>query len=474
MRGKLVSITRQRLKYIFADWASTMFGWLIFNIIRYSIIGIGIDQVPLIDYLCSTTLVIEQIVIPLVTLGVFWLSGFYNHPFDKSRLDELSVTAFSSAFNTVWIYLALLINDQIYGRAKGYELVIVLFLCLFTFTYICRLLITNHAVKHFSDSRWGFNTIMVGDTDSAIEIADRLRNSQTKLGYNVIAHLPIAGEKSSTRTHATIDEAKLEKMCRSGQIDQIILAMETQDQDKLLGLIYKLVPYNVPVRLAPTLLSLLSSKIRLNDVYAEPFVDITSPAVSEFTKNFKRTMDVILSALALVILSPVMGVFALAVKSTSKGPVLYKQERIGYHQKPFKILKFRSMRTDAEAAGPQLSSDDDARITPIGHTMRKYRIDELPQFWNILKGDMSLVGPRPEREFYIRQLVEKIPYYTLLHQVRPGLTSWGMVKYGYAKTIDEMIKRSQFDIIYLSNMSISMDVKIMLHTINTVISGKGV
>ncbi|MDE5551720.1 MAG: sugar transferase, partial [Muribaculaceae bacterium] len=152
----------------------------------------------------------------------------------------------------------------------------------------------------------------------------------------------------------------------------------------------------------------------------------------------------------------------------------YKQERIGYHQKPFNIYKFRSMTVDAEASGPQLSGQDDPRVTGIGHVMRKYRIDELPQFWNILKGDMSLVGPRPEREFYIRQLVNKIPYYTLLQQVRPGLTSWGMVKYGYARTIDEMIQRAQYDMIYLSNMSLSMDLKIMIHTINTVISGKGV
>ncbi|MDE6294849.1 MAG: sugar transferase, partial [Muribaculaceae bacterium] len=452
MRGKLVSIKLQRLKYIVSDWASTMLGWLIFNIVRYSILGISSDPMPLIDYLCTPTLIIEQIAIPILTLGVFALSGYYNHPFDKSRIDELSTTLFSSIFNTLWIYMALLINDQIYGRAKGYELIMVLFLCLFTLTYVCRLWITQHAIKHFSDNRWGFNTIMVGDTDDALSTAQRLRNTQSTLGYNILAHLPIKGEKSSTQNHATIDSNQLANMCRNGQVDQIILDMDTTDESALLHMIYTLLPLNVPIRLAPTSTSLLSSRIRMNDVYAEPFVDITSPAINEFTKNIKRLIDIMTSATALILLSPVFMAVSIAIKMTSPGPVFYKQERIGYHQKPFNIYKFRSMSVDAEAAGPQLSGQDDPRVTGIGHVMRKYRIDELPQFWNILKGDMSLVGPRPEREFYIRQLVNKIPYYTLLQQVRPGQTSRGMGKYGYARTIDEMIQRAQYDMIYLSNM----------------------
>lgn len=162
------------------------------------------------------------------------------------------------------------------------------------------------------------------------------------------------------------------------------------------------------------------------------------------------------------------------VKSGSKGPVFYSQERIGYRQKPFKIYKFRSMRIDAEQSGPQLSEEDDPRITKVGHVLRKYRLDEIPQFWNVLKGEMSLVGPRPEREFYIRQIIKEAPYYTLLQQVKPGLTSWGMVKFGYAKNVKEMVERSKFDLLYLANMSVLMDFKILIHTVKTVVMGKGV
>ena len=203
-------------------------------------------------------------------------------------------------------------------------------------------------------------------------------------------------------------------------------------------------------------------------------IDLTSPAMNEWQKNVKRVLDVILSGTALIVLSPVYLALAIGVRTTSPGPVIYRQERIGYRQMPFEILKFRSMRTDAESDGPRLSDDNDPRITPLGKVMRKYRLDELPQFWNVFKGEMSLVGPRPERAYFIEQIVREAPYYTLVHQVKPGITSWGMVKFGYARSVPEMVERTRYDLIYLSNMSVAVDIKILLHTIKTVFMGKGV
>ena len=188
----------------------------------------------------------------------------------------------------------------------------------------------------------------------------------------------------------------------------------------------------------------------------------------------KRTFDVVASAIALILLSPVLIVTALCVRFSSSGPVIYSQERIGKGHIPFLIYKFRSMRQDAEKDGPRLSSDNDSRITPVGRVMRKYRIDELPQFWNVIKGDMSLVGPRPEREYFIEQIVKRAPYYGLIFQVRPGITSWGMVKYGYASSVKEMVSRSRYDLVYINNMSISTDLKIMIYTIRTIVKGAGV
>lgn len=474
MKGKLVSIKIQRFRYVAIDYITSMAGFFLFNFFRYILLNIHDDGITFPEYLLSGKMIIEQIFIPFLMLGVFWLSGYYNHPFGKSRLEELSNTIFSSISNTILIYLLLLINDQLQPRITSYELIVTLFLCLFSFTYIGRLSITQSAIQHFKQRKWCFNTVMIGDSEVAMETARRLRNTQSKLGYNVMAHIHLPGEKASTESHPTIRREQLDIMCSDGQVDQIIIVPEKTDETKILYLLYNLLPLGVPIRIAPTALSILSSNVRLQDVYAEPFVDLTSPVVSEFSKNLKRMIDVIASIAALIILSPVMAVTALAIKRSSPGPVFYSQERIGLHQKPFKIYKFRSMINDAEKQGPQLSDDDDPRITKVGHILRKYRIDELPQFWNVLIGDMSLVGPRPEREYFIRQIVKEAPYYTLVHQVRPGITSWGMVKYGYAKTVKEMIERTRFDLLYLSNMSVTMDFKIMIHTVNTVFSGEGV
>lgn len=475
MKGRLISIQNMKIKYVVMDLITSLIAFFLFDLSRYYILGLNIKIGSLRDYLLEPKLIFEQIFIPFVILGVFWLSGYYNRPFGKSRLQEFSQTFWASIFNTFWIYLALLINDQLPTRYLNYEVLTILFSSLFFITYLGRLCITQSTIKSVQHGRWCFNTVILGNSPEAIRTANRLRNAQTKLGYNVIGHIPISGETSDTAPHKTLTNSQFEKLCSGGNVDQLIIVPEEDTPEKkILLLLHEYYSFRIPMKIKPTAINFLTSNIRTGDIYAEPFIELSYPAMTDFQINLKRSLDVVLSALALIVTSPLLLAIAIGVKISSPGPVIYKQERIGYMQQPFNILKFRSMTKDAEAEGPKLSSIDDPRITPFGRILRKYRLDELLQFWNVFCGEMSLVGPRPERSYFIEQIVKSAPHYNLLHQVKPGITSWGMVKYGYAKEVNEMIERSYYDLIYLSNMSIAVDLKILLHTISTIVHGRGV
>lgn len=474
---------RQRSVCIFTDWLTTFIAFLSFDIFRYYYMKIGASGVDLLDYLFSFKLICEQIIVPVVLLFIYWLSGYYNHPFERSRLNEFLVTFYSQIFNAVLIYMAALTNDQLYLRRENWMLLIILFLLLFSFTYIGRLIVTARLIKRERKLNIRPRTVIIGISKEAKAIAKKMVERKNKPGIEIVAFMPFGNEKEETEQKDEFGNIKrienieeLKKLCSLKSLDQVIIVPTPgkSPTNKVLFLLYNLYPYEISIKINPDILSLITPSIRLQDILGEPFIDLSRPQISEFSKNVKRTIDVIAAILGLLILSPFLAIIAMGVKLSSPGKILYSHERIGLHRKPFRILKFRSMISEAEGDGiPRLSSDEDSRITKMGKWMRKYRVDELPQFWNVLKGEMSLVGPRPEREFFIEQILKKAPWYTLVLQVRPGITSWGMVKYGYATNVDQMIERNRYDLIYLANMSVAVDFKILIHTLKTVGSGKG-
>ena len=472
MIGKMASVRLERWKLVLTDWISANLSFMLFNVLRfYESEWTSNTLDDAFRFMLNPKICIEQATVPLGLVILYWLSGFYNNPFGKSRFNELLNTAIISAISTIFLHLALLTNDQMSDVISNLLQIILIFIILFTFTLAGRLLMINNQIRHFKNRDWKYSAVIVGNSSKAHALAKKMKESKAVISNSIEGFFRIPGEDDSG--HPAHDIKDLDDFCRENNIDQIILAPQKSDEEHVLTLLYKLFPIGKPIKLSPDTLNFMTASIKLEDIYGFPLVDLTHSSMSESEKNIKRTLDIIASGITLIALSPLFLFLAIRVKLDSKGPVFYRQERIGLKERPFDIIKFRTMRTDAEADGPQLSSDDDPRVTKSGKIMRKYRLDELPQFWNVLKGEMSIVGPRPERRFFINKIIERAPYYTLLYQTRPGITSWGMVQYGYASHVDEMIERSKYDLLYISNMSILLDLKIMLYTVLTILEGRG-
>lgn len=475
MRESGVTKRKQQIKYFVGDLLTGNIAFFLFNIVRFNLLHYDSTIGSVWRYVFSDKLLLEQLIVPFVICGVFWLSGYYNQPLGKSRLQELSTTFFSAIINAFIIYFGLLINDVTRQRSLDYEMLLMLFLILFVCSYSVRIVLTQSALKKFRERHWRLKTLIVGNSETAHMTALNLLSKSSRVSYEILGFVRIPGETDCKEETDQVFELNcIKEICLNRNVDNLIIIPQAIDEKKVLSLLYHLFPLNVSIRIAPDTFSFVTSAIRLKDIYGEPFVDITTPAISESSKNLKRSLDVLISLSVMIVFSPLFIVIALIVKIGSPGEVIFRQERIGWKQRPFIMYKFRTMIDDAEKNGPELSSRNDGRITSVGKFLRRYRLDELPQFWNVVKGDMSIVGPRPERRYYIEKIIKDAPYYALVCQVRPGITSWGMVKYGYASYVKQMVERTRYDLIYLSNMSLTLDIKILIYTIKTVFSGKGV
>ena len=463
--------SKQAGKYILSDFISASVAWLLFNILRYEVFAIDEGADSLLDYLQYPGVLGGQVVIPLFWLVLYYFSGYYNKPFGKSRLTELFSTFITVLIGTVFVFFALLLDDIPRSIDIYYKLFFGMFGLQFFITYIPRLLITQSGMRKIKNREWAMKVLIIGAGGKAVRIAHDLY----RLGYDICGFVsedertPVKADRNQVL--GTVEDIPV--LMEKENVDEIVLAVESKNNKALLGILYSLYRYKRPIKVLADRFNMLS-KIQLRTIRGIPLVDVTDNNFSPAEQNIKLFLDKVCSAVALLLLSPLFVYIAWRVKKDSPGPVFFRQERIGYLGQPFWMYKFRTMYVNAEENGPSLSSEDDLRVTPFGRIMRKYRLDELPQFWNVLKGDMSLVGPRPERKYFIDEIVKTAPYYYLLHNVRPGITSLGMVKYGYAASVDKMVERMEYDILYYENMSLTLDLTILIYTVKTVITGKGV
>ncbi len=367
------------------------------------------------------------VIYPFVCLVIYYLSGYYLRPFQKPLWRELLRTFLSAFVIALLFFFIIIIDDNVVNYNRYLLSFGVLFGLQFALSYIPRLTIT---------------------------LLSRRR-----------------GVMRTKEVHS-MDEAK---RLVAGEQDEVIINLPEGYTDRqLYELIAQLYPLACEISMVPRVYDMLTGAARIGQLDRPSLIRITAFHMTDSGLCIKRAFDVVSSFIGLLILSPLMAVISLLVRLSSKGDVIYRQERIGLYGRSFRIYKFRTMVDKAEQDGvPHLTTDDDPRITKIGRWLRKYRLDELPQLWNILKGDMSIVGPRPERPYFIEQIMKEAPYYCLIYKVRPGLTSWGPIRVGYTDTMEKMIERLNCDIVYVENMSILLDLKILFFTTGVILKGKG-
>lgn len=465
----------QILKYIVCDFISASVAWAIFYAYRKIYIEpekFGYD-VPLH---LNKTFIFGILVIPFLWIIFYAFVGTYNDIYRKARLRELGQTFYMSFIGVLIIFFTLLLDDVIVSYRSYYSTFLTLFLLHFFFTATLRFILTTSTGRKIKTRRLGFKTILVGSDQNALKLFLEMEAQPISQGniFSGFIHVDeMNGKLLGKHLKHLGGVSDLPAVIRDNNIEEAIIAIESSEHENIGAILNELEDTNVIIKIIPDMYDILSGSVKMTGIFGAPLIEIQPYLMPVWQHYIKRIIDIVASSIFLLVMFPVYIIIAIIIKSTSKGPVFFSQERIGLHGLPFNIYKFRSMYTDAEKDGPKLSKENDERTTPIGGWMRKIRLDEIPQFWNVLKGDMTLVGPRPERQHYIDQIMKVAPHYRHLHKVRPGITSWGQVKYGYAENVDQMVQRLKYDVIYIENMSLALDFKILFYTIKTILKGTG-
>lgn len=463
-------------KYLFFDFIAAALSWTALFVYRKEIIEPQHFNGWNVPFEITRQFYLALIIIPSFWILFYYITGFYKNIYRRSRLIELWQTFFTSVAGVVVIFFAFILDDWIGSYKNYYQSAFVLFSVHFSLTYFFRLVLTTQTIHKIHQRKIGFNTLLIGNDEKAVKIYKDMTSQLRPAGNKFVGYVTLDKNNVDLLSEHLNNLGDLDEILDildKHQIEEVILASESHEHKKASEILTVIENRQVSIWGIPDLYDFLSGAVKVNTIYGSPLIKISNGLMPAWQENTKRLIDVVFSAIAIIIFFPVFVVLALIIKTTSKGPVFYKQERVGRYGKPFYIYKLRSMVVDAENGKPALSSENDGRVTKIGRFLRKSHLDEIPQFYNVIKGEMSLVGPRPERAYYIKQIVEKAPHYTHLHKLRPGITSWGQVKYGYASNLEEMLERLPYDMVYLKNISLYIDFKILIYTVMVSVKGNG-
>ena len=427
--------------------------------------------------------VFPSIILSLIWIVLFFFFGLYRNLYMISRLDEL-IRVGKVVLLGVLVLFFLLFADQVGWDSNrlnridnNRKLMFVYGLLTFGCVSINRLLIRT-IQKYRVQKGYGLHrAIVVGTGERAVSIVQDIQRNRTS-GLQVLGYL--SADQQEEHTHLVDPEkvlgtiTDLGRLIREYEVQDVIVALENGQSEQLITVIDQVDVPDVSVKILPDFYQMIIGLNRTNQIFGLPLIDVVPDPMPSWERGTKRLFDISLSLLILIVLSPLMLLVALLVKLTSKGPAIFAQERVGRYGKPYVMYKFRTMISDAEKhTGPVWATENDPRITPLGRFMRKTRLDELPQLFNVLKGEMSFVGPRPERAHFVDQFKKEIPLYSRRLRVRPGITGWAQVKWKYDASLEDVKEKTKYDLFYVENMSLRMDLKILLNTLITVFTGKG-
>jgi exopolysaccharide biosynthesis polyprenyl glycosylphosphotransferase len=461
-------------RFVFADWFASASAWAIFFIYRKTVIEQQLFDLDSI--MTDRKFFWGIIIIPVCWIATYALTGTYENVYRRSRLRELGQTMYLSIIGVLIIFFSLLLDDAVISYKTYYHTFFTLLTLHFLITAILRFMLSTQIIRKIHKQKITFNTIMIGSNNNAVHLLKQMEKEFRAEGNSFIGFVHVEGNNDHLLAKHMANLGgikKLREIIHEYKVEEAVIALESSEHTNINKIINELEDMPVIIKIIPDMYDILSGSVKMNAIFGAPLIEISPELMPVWQRSVKRILDIAISILVMVILSPLYIFTSLGVLLSSRGPLFYSHERIGLHGQPFRIYKFRSMVADAEKHGPQLSSKHDLRVTRFGRWMRKIRLDEIPQFYNVLIGDMSIVGPRPERQFFIDQIMEYAPHYRHLHKVRPGITSWGQVKFGYAENVQQMVERLKYDLIYIENMSLALDLKIMIYTVMIILKRKG-
>ncbi len=456
------------------DFIALMLAWYVFYYVRFQW-----NLFPGLQTIQPATVLLPSIVIAIFWIIIFAIFGLYKNLYLISRFDETVRVVKVVTVGTLILFFLLFIDSL------GWNTGNIHFAKTYTFFYwfvnvvsvsIDRFIIRTFQRIQVQKGKGLHRAVIIGSGPTAVTVYENIQRHKVS-GLNVLGFIYTNASSNSVSTLplavvGSLDELK--KVIINQGVQEIIVALEPDQSDSIIEVVDRIDIPDVSVKILPDFYQMIIGLNQTNQIFGLPLIEVMPDPMPSWEKFTKDAMDIAISLFILLLTLPISFVISIIIKLTSKGPVVYRQKRVGIYGKEFYIYKFRTMYEDAERhTGPIWASKDDPRITPVGYWLRKLRLDEIPQFFNVIKGDMSLVGPRPERPFFVDEFKKKIPLYTRRLRVKPGITGWAQVKWKYDSDIEDVREKTKYDLFYVENMSLSMDLKILINTIITILTGRG-